>query len=83
MVNLIQCFDNMTAIAKIYLKNRSFWVIFLDFWGLLSPDINPYTTPGTSRMTDLALGHSTMYVTMRNLIQYMGDMALMQKICEK
>ena len=34
-------------------------------------------------MNDLALGHSTMYVTMRNLIQYMGDMALMQKnICE-
>jgi len=33
-------------------------------------------------MTDLALGHSTMYVTMRNLIQYMGDMALMQKKSE-
>ena len=34
-------------------------------------------------MTDLALGHSTMYVTMSNLIQYMGYMALMQKIREK
>ena len=33
-------------------------------------------------MTDLTLGHSTMYVTMRNLIQCMGDMALMPKICE-
>ena len=33
-------------------------------------------------MTDLALGHSTMYVNMRNLIQYMGDMALMQRKSE-
>ena len=83
MVNLIQCMDNMTAMAKIYLKNRSFLGDFLDFWGLWSPDINPHTTPVTPWMTDLALGHSTMYVTMSNLIQYMGYMALMQKIREK
>ena len=31
MVNLIQCMDNMTAMAKIYLKNRSFFVIFYIF----------------------------------------------------
>ena len=30
-----------------------------------------------------AFGHSTMYVPMRNVIQFMGDMALMPQICEK
>ena len=34
-------------------------------------------------MIILSLGHSIMYVPMRNLIQCMGDMALMPKICEK
>jgi len=34
-------------------------------------------------MITLSLGHSIMYVPMRNVIQCMGDMALMPKICEK
>ena len=34
-------------------------------------------------MIILSLGHSILYVTMRNLIQCMGDMALMPKIYEK
>ena len=30
-----------------------------------------------------SLGHSIEYVSMRNLIQCMGDIALMPKLCEK
>ena len=42
-----------------------------------------YFTPDALLMIILSLGHSIMYVPMGNLIQCMGDMALMPKICEK
>ena len=43
----------------------------------------PYPTPDALWMITLSFGHSTMYVPIRHLIQYMGSMALMPKICKK
>ena len=60
-----------------------FWVVFGDFWDLWRPDMIPYPTPDALWMIILSLGHSTMYVPMRHLIQCMGSMALMPKICKK
>ena len=65
------------------MKNSQFWVIFDDFWDLWSPERTLYPTPDALWMFTLSLGHSIMYVPMKNLIQCMGDMALMPKICEK
>ena len=67
--------QNMWKIAFLF-------VIFDDFWDLWCPDMTPYLTPDALWMIILSLGHSTMYVPMRNLIQCMGGMALMPKICE-
>ena len=51
------------------------------FWDLWSPDMSPYPTPDALWMIILSLEHSIIYLPMRNLIQCMGDMALMPKIC--
>ena len=69
--------------AQIMWKICNFLVIFDDFWDLWSPDRTPDPTPDALWMIILSLGHSIMCVPMRNLIQCMGDMALMPKICEK
>ena len=45
--------------------------------------MTPYPTPDALWMIILSLGHLIMYVPIRNLIQCMGDKALMSKICEK
>ena len=58
-------------------------MIFEDFWALWSPGGTPYHSPDTLWMIILSFGHSILYVTMRNLIQCMGDMALMAIMCEK
>ena len=58
-------------------------MIFDDFWALWSPGGTPYPSPDTLWMIILSLGHSIMCVSKRNLIQYMGDMALMAIMCEK
>ena len=58
-------------------------VIFDDFLDLWRPDGTPYPSPDALWMIILSLGHSIMCLPMRNLIQCMGDMALMPKICEK
>ena len=51
-----------------------FWVFlwFLDLW---SPDMTPYATPDAIWMIILSLGHSIVYVTIRNLILCKGYMA--------
>ena len=57
-----------------------------DFWWFLGPLEPGYDPIFYSRrpMNDyLSLGHYTMYVPMTSLIQCMGDMTLMPKICEK
>ena len=64
-------------------KIANFGLFFDDFWDLWSPERTLYPTPDALWMITLSLGHSIMYVPMRNLIQCMGDMALMPKICEK
>ena len=56
---------------------------FCDFLDLWSPDMTPYPTPDAIWIIISSLGHSTMSVPMRHLIQCMGDMALMPKICGK
>ena len=50
---------------------------------LWSPGGIPCPSPDTLWMIILSLGHSIMYVPKRNLIQCMGDMALMAIMCEK
>ena len=65
------------------MKNSQFWAIFEDFWALWSPGGTQYPSPDTLWMTILSLGHSIMCVPKRNLIQCMGDMALMAIMCEK
>ena len=64
-------------------ENSQFWAIFEDCWALWSPGGTQYPSPDTLWMTILSLGHSIMCVPKRNLIQCMGDMALMAIMCEK
>ena len=64
-------------------KMANFYVIFDDFLDLWRPDGTPYSSPDALWMIILSFGHSILYVPMRNLIQCMGDMALMAIICEK
>ena len=59
---------------------------FGDFWwffGPLESRWDPYPSPDALWMIILSLGHSIMYVPMRKLIQCVGDMAPMPKLCEK
>ena len=58
-------------------KKSKFWVIVHDFWAFWSPGGTPYPSPDTLWMIIFSLGHSIMCVPKRNLIQCMGDMALM------
>ena len=60
-------------------KIAYFRVIF----GPLDPDMTPNPTPDVPWMIISSLGHSIKYVSMRNVIQCMVDMALMPKLLEK
>ena len=86
MRNLIQCIGDMALLVMPKRCERIANFLGLkknNFWDLWSPDMTPYPTPDALWMIVLSLGHSIMYVTMRNLNRCMGDMALMPKICEK
>ena len=81
MRNLIQCMGDIALMPKIWENSHFcyFWW-FLDHW---SPDMTPYATPDAIWMIILSLGHSIVYVTIRNLILCKGYMAVMSKICLK
>ena len=77
------CYSRRPMKGPSTLKNSLFLVIFDDFGALWSPGGTPYPSPDTLWMIILSLGHSIMCVSKRNLIQCMGDMALMAIMCEK
>ena len=81
MRNLIQCMDDMVIVPKIC-ENNQFFVIFDDLWDLWSPYMTPYSILAPYKWLFYLLDTQIVYVPMRNLIQCMGDMALMPKICE-
>ena len=72
--NLIECMGDMALMPK-----STFLEILKVFWDLWSLNMTTYPTPYALWMIILSLGHTIMYVPMRNLIQCMGDMALMPK----
>ena len=45
--------------------------------------MTPYSLQAPFKRLFLFLGHSIVYVPMRNLIQSIGDVALMPKVFEK
>ena len=63
-------------------KIANFGWFLMIFWALWSPGGTPYPSPDTLWMIILSFGHSIIYEPIRNLIQCIGDMALMPKICE-